>query len=320
MYLYRHNFSVMINKTVMRVLSVLMVVLFFSSCEKEIDLNIQGADNKLVVQADLERQIDPYTGDETGFPPIVVLTKSISFFGDIDSAALSTIFIHDAEVYVSDGSREIKLREYDFRFAPGQGLETAYIYTIDTASTEPPIFAEFGTTYTLRIEWQGETYTSTSTLLPPVAVDSFWIEEPRNFNYDTTYYQVRGRFTDPPERGQNYYYQVNSLFQNEESTSYEEIFNDEVTNGVSFPFTIAASEFGEDSIQRGYFIEGDTVEINWSSIDFNAYEFFNTKNFSEGSIGNPFATPVNVIGNISNGALGAFITKGTYTYKFTIEP
>ncbi len=294
--------------------------IFLTSCEKEIDLNIKGADDKLVVQASIERQIDPYTGDEEGLPPIVVLTKSISFFGDLDSAALAEIFVHDAEVYVSDGTQEVKLKEYDFRFAPGQAIESAYFYSLDTSAGSPLMFGEMGTNYTLRIEWQGETYTSSSMIRPPVPIDSFWVQEPKNVNYDTTYYEVRARYTDPIEKPQYYYFMVNSKYQYQEPTSYEDVFNDEVVNGVSLNFTFDAADFDDENNQRGYFIQGDTIEVNWSAIDYEAYEFYNTKSFSGNSIGNPFATPVNVLGNISNGALGSFVARGTYVYNYVIQP
>ncbi len=300
-------------------LSVFLLVILFSSCEKNIDLNIQGDGDKLVVQAFIERQIDPYTGDEQGIPPIVVLTKSISFFGDVDSATLANIFIHDADVYISDGTQEIKLKEYDFRLDPDQPIRSSYFYTLSDTSSNLMV-GEFGKTYTLRIEWNGETYTSTSTLIPPVPVDSFWVQQPKNVESDTPYYEVRAQFSDPIVKPQYYYYRVNSIYQNMEFESYEDVFNDEVTNGVSYKFTINATDFGSESTQQGYYIEGDSLILKWSSIDYNAFEFFNTKSFSQGSVGNPFATPVNVIGNISNGGLGAFITYGSYLYQMRIEP
>jgi hypothetical protein len=58
-----------------------------------------------------------------------------------------------------------------------------------------------------------------------------------------------------------------------------------------------------DSVQ---FRRGDTVSFKLSNIDRNTYRFWNTWEFSIQSIGNPFAQPGVVVGNISNGALGAF--------------
>jgi hypothetical protein len=68
-----------------------------------------------------------------------------------------------------------------------------------------------------------------------------------------------------------------------------------------------------DTIDRetfGYFYKGDTVVVKWSSIDKKTYEFWNTLEFSYGTTGNPFSSPVEVNGNISNGALGVWAGYG----------
>ncbi len=300
-------------------LPVLLTSIFLASCEKEIDLNVQGEGTKLVVQASIEREVDPTTGDEQGIPPIIALTKSISFFGDVDSSKLSEIFVHDAEVFISDGTREIKLKEYDFRFAPGQSLETAYFYSLDTSDPSAYMLGEFGKTYNLRIEWQGQTYTSTTSISRPVQVDSIWQQNANVPLSDTTFQEIRAQYTDPPQSGQNYYYRVFSYFPDGGGRDYDDYFNDEVANDVSIKFSFYSNDEDNEINRYGYWLPGDSAMIRWSSIDYAAYEFLNTMNFSEGSIGNPFGTPVNVLGNISNGALGAFIGYGTYTYTYQVK-
>ncbi len=303
-------------------LLVLGMVLF-AACEKEIDLNVQGEGTKLVVQGRIEREINAATGEEFGSPPIIILSKSIDFFGDIDSTALSEIFIHDAEVYISDGVDEVQLVEYDFRFAGGQALESSYFYTLDTSNPSAFILGEFGKTYTLRVVWEGETYESSTTIISPVPVDSIWQQVANVPESDTIFTEIRGQYTDPVSRGQNYYYQTFSyLSDGEEGANYDDYFNDEVANDISIKFSLYSSDFFEDanSINRfGYWLPGDSMELRWSQVDYPSYEFINTKNFSEGSVGNPFGTPINVLGNVSNGALGAFIGYGTYVYGYKVK-
>jgi len=55
-----------------------------------------------------------------------------------------------------------------------------------------------------------------------------------------------------------------------------------------------------------FFARGDTISFKLSNIDKATYTFWNTWEFNQQSIGNPFSQPGKVIGNISNGALGAF--------------
>ncbi|MCY1535045.1 hypothetical protein D9M68_704340 [compost metagenome] len=53
-----------------------------------------------------------------------------------------------------------------------------------------------------------------------------------------------------------------------------------------------------------YFERGDTVTVKWSAIDRTTYTFWQTLEFSIGTTGNPFSTPIKVGSNVSNGALG----------------
>ncbi|TAD90253.1 MAG: DUF4249 family protein, partial [Bacteroidetes bacterium] len=50
----------------------------------------------------------------------------------------------------------------------------------------------------------------------------------------------------------------------------------------------------------------DTVEAKISNIDKATFDFWRTWEASQDNNGNPFGTPVKVIGNVSNGALGYF--------------
>ncbi len=292
-----------------------------SSCEKEVDLQINPGEQKLVVNASIRRSIDAKTGVETGEFPLVILTKSINFFGNLDSAALADFFVHDAQVTLSNGSKTISLKEYQISGTGVPGApDVAYFYSLIDTSAPNLMQGEFNTNYELRIEWQGQTYTSTSTIYPPVPIDSFWTQDANVPGTDTVFTELRARFTDPPLKGQNYHTMVNSYYPNNIEASFDDYFNDEVTNGVGFNFTIGSANADAQSNERyGYWLPGDSLTLEWSSIDYAAYQFFNTKNFSGNSIGNPFATPVNVIGNISNGALGAFIAMGTLNYAYKIN-
>ncbi|MEO6289933.1 MAG: DUF4249 family protein, partial [Ginsengibacter sp.] len=55
-----------------------------------------------------------------------------------------------------------------------------------------------------------------------------------------------------------------------------------------------------------FFHRGDTVALKLSNIDRVTYHFWLTMEFAYQSIGNPFASPNKVLGNITNGGLGAF--------------
>ena len=87
------------------------------------------------------------------------------------------------------------------------------------------------------------------------------------------------------------------------------VFDDQIIDGTSFNSQIPQGidrnnkKTGDDNL----FTKGDTITLKWCNINRATYNFWNTWEFAFQSIGNPFAQPNKVIGNISNGALGAFI-------------
>ena len=68
-----------------------------------------------------------------------------------------------------------------------------------------------------------------------------------------------------------------------------------------------------------YFKRGDTITMKLCNIDRATYTFWSTWEYAFQSIGNPFGQPNTIIGNISNGALGAFYGYGA-AFKTLIVP
>src|SRR4051812_38937337 len=99
----------------------IVVSLFTWGCEKKIDFKLNDESQKLVVEATIEN-------DQ---PPMVILTRSVSYFSTLDPAVLLQSFVHSADVYVSDGSKTHKLKEKAVPLAPGLNL---YYYGIDSSS------------------------------------------------------------------------------------------------------------------------------------------------------------------------------------------
>ena len=55
-----------------------------------------------------------------------------------------------------------------------------------------------------------------------------------------------------------------------------------------------------------FFNKGNTVTFKLSNIDKATYDFWRTIEFAYQAVGNPFSTPVKVLGNIKGNALGYF--------------
>jgi Domain of unknown function (DUF4249) len=274
---------------------VIVVMLFlFVSCEKNVDFKLKETDPVLVVEAQIE---------DTQ-PPIVVLTRSLGYFTKIDPQLLANSFVHNAEVYISNGTTTHKLIEYPVPVAPGF---IAYFYSNNLLSPAGSFLGEIGKGYTLRIVSEGKEYTS-DTNIPNNALklDSIWVK-PVPLNSDSLTRNLFFRATDPPGLGNSgrYFTRKNSgqFLPGENS-----VFDDQIIDGTSFNSIITQGIDRNNRVDRNdnFFKKGDTITLKWCNIPRSTYTFWNTWEFAAQSIGNPFSQPNKVIGNISNGALGAF--------------
>ncbi len=265
------------------------------SCEKNIDFKLNDAEPLLVVDAQIEN----------GQEPTVALSKSLSFFSEISPEILSGSFVHDAEVTMSNGTLTHKLKEYKVPAGNGYFI---YYYGIDPANITTAFYGEFNKQYTLTIKAEGKSYTATTTI-PPLAkvFDSLWTK-PAPPNVDTSKRVLLVRAIDPPGLG-NYVRYFTRKNSGRFLPGFNSVFNDEVIDGTTYSGQVDQGVDRNNPIPSGdekFFARGDTISFKLSNIDKATYTFWNTWEFNQQSIGNPFSQPGKVLGNISNGALGAF--------------
>lgn len=277
----------------MKLVGFLFCITCLISCEKNINFKLKVVPDVVVVDASIENNQ----------PPIVVLSKSFDYFSKITPQTLDTLFIHDADVSVSNGTQTQKLREYSI---DSVGFRT-YFYSIDTSNIRASFAGQFNTTYTLKAIVDGKEYTSTTTI-PALAkkIDSLWWK-PAPFTTDTSEVVVTVRSTDPPGLGNyiRYYTKINS---GPYLPGVQSVFDDELIDGTTYDLKLdpGIDRNNPVAFDKNFFHRGDTVTLKLSNIDRTTYEFWLTMEFAYQSIGNPFASPNTVLGNISNGALGAF--------------
>jgi hypothetical protein len=89
---------------------------------------------------------------------------------------------------------------------------------------------------------------------------------------------------------------------------FNSVFDDLFIDGTTYELQVEPGVDRNTKIKEDdrFFNRGDTVTFKLSNIDKATYDFWRTMEFSYQSVGNPFSTPVKVLGNISNGALGYF--------------
>jgi hypothetical protein len=282
----------------MRKWFIAVLAITLASCEKDINFDLAETSPVLVVDAQIENDL----------PPTVVLTKSLSYFSNISPDLLANAFIHDAEVYISNGVLTHKMKEYSYPLVAGF---TGYYYGIDSSSLATAFTGAYNTRYSLRIVLEGKEYLS-QTSIPALrgVLDSVWTKPaPQNPDTNTRVLFVRG--TDPVGRGDyaRYFTKVNSgpFLPGENS-----VFDDQVIDGTTFDVQLVRGIDRNDppKSDSNFFKKGDTITVKFANIDKPTYTFWNTWEFAYQSIGNPFAQPNKVIGNVSNGALGVFAGYG----------
>lgn len=276
-------------------LSILFIIAVFASCEKDIDFKLKDAETLLVVNAEIEN----------GQAPTVALSNSLDYFSVISPQILANSFVHNAEVTMSNGTLTHRFKEYTVPFGNGYFL---YYYGIDSADLPTAFTGEFGKQYSLTIKAGGKTYTAKTTIpLLTKTFDSIWTRTPPA-NVDTSKRQLMATVTDPPGLG-NYIRYFTKKNSDPFLPGFNSVFNDEVVDGTTYSGQVDQGIDRNQPLPAGddrFFNRGDTISFKLSNIDKATYTFWNTWEFNQQSIGNPFSQPGKVIGNISNGALGAF--------------
>lgn len=284
-----------------------LLVLFTSSCEKEVHIQLASVPPRVVVEGSIE----------TDSPPFVMLTSSMGFFSKVDLATLQNSFLHNAVVKVSNGTKTITLREYTidsstFKFS---------FYTIDTADLSNIMFGEEGKHYTLTIDYEGKSYSAITKIPYPQKFDTMWFAEPEFTGPNTpdSARQLFVNYKDPDTLGD---YVRAYTSRNGGAFLYSANFSDEIVNGkqinkigLALGYEPSNGSRNQDSLI--YAFPGEEITLKWAAVDKGVYTFWNTLDFAKGSVGNPFSSPINPVTNLTNGALGIWAGYGTY-YKTAI--
>lgn len=298
---------------------VLLVSFIFSSCEKEIDLALITGEDKIVVEGVIETDEYPY----------VTITKSIAFFSKIDLSNVG--YIKDAIITVEDlnNNKLITLKEYSIDTLIDGTIFSFVVYAPDFADTNSINFkGQVNHSYKLSINSGGKNYESITKIPFPTPLDSLFLVPVPDSNDSLKI--CKGMYDDPDTLGNCV--RIETLMQRKNKKSEPErfytastsVYDDDVINGIRFPVTIDLGydknrPFGPDEnfLNINYLRKGDTLTIKWSAIDKQTFRFWETLAFSKGSIGNPFASPTKVQGNIP-GAIGIW---GGYspTYQTIID-
>jgi len=277
-----------------------------SACEKEVNIDLSSKDKLVVIEGSIESNQQPY----------VYLTNSIGFFDKIDLNSVG--YIKNALIKVTDLNTgvTVDLKEYTIDTTVGNKVFSFTIYAPDV--NDPIAFnfkGQVDHTYQLRVDANGKTYEAYTRIPTGNGLDSLWTEPVPG--REESFSVLRALYIDPDTFGNAVRVQtlVNSRNKTGEpeifQTAFNSVYNDDIFNGGRLPVTLdigydkSKDYTNEEFNTLGFIHRGDTITVKWSAIDNKVFTFWETLSFSQGSIGNPFASPTKIQSNIP-GALGVW--------------
>lgn len=284
-----------------------LLIMGLNSCSKEVKIDIPSFDEQIVIDGSIE----------TGTPAIIFLSNSKDIYAPTDINSYLSGFISGATVTVSNGTNTDTLTEictdnlpagFESIAAAFFGLPIEQLVNLHLcAYVSTGIVGEVGKTYSLKVLYNDKTYTSSTKIENPTALDNlFWREQANLPGYGFSWAQL----TDSPIMGDAYRWEVKNLGDLFYSKPFQPFTDDHFYNGKTFEFSVEnPMSFKDQTIEnqyKGYYKLGDTIVVKFSKLGKKEYQFFEKKYNQIYSGGNPFATPTNIPTNIEGGALGVW--------------
>ena len=282
-----------------------LLIMGLNSCSKEVKIDIPGFEEQVVIDGSIE----------TGTPAIIFLSNTRDIYAPTDINSYLSGFISGATVTVSNGSITDTLTEICTDNLPAGfesiaeeffGLPIDQLVNLHLcAYVSTGLVGEVGKTYTLKVIHNDKTYTSSTKIENPTALDNFFWKEQTNLpGYGFSWAKI----TDSPVMGDAYRWEVKNLGDLFYSKPFQPFTDDRFYNGLTFEFSVEnPMSFRDSTIEdqyKGYYKLGDTIVVKFSKLGKKEYQFFEKKYNQIYSGGNPFATPTNIPTNIEGGALG----------------
>ena len=243
---------------------ILLIFLVLQSCEKVIDIETSFSDQRLVIDAELTKNIK-----ENIIEAKVILSKTAPYFDE------EINFINDALVQISIGDKTIKLdfnNEKNYFFAE--------INEID-----------YDNNYILYIKYDGEVYLSLQKLLKVPKIESVTFGKRKSLIKDEV--EMLITFTDPPTSGDYYLWKFGPKG---EGNKYDYLAaRDTYINGNQFTFSFFIDKYE-------YFKNDDYVTTELFGITKDCYNYLNILTSQAGAqSGRPFSSANAIVkGNIYN--------------------
>ncbi len=273
---------------------VLLFAIGFTSCTDVIDVDVPTAPPRLVIEASIDWQ----KGTSGNFQR-VRLSTSTPFFENLQESPVvgaSVRITNDVE-----GTEFVFQDEEDGNYFTGSFIP------------------KLGQSYTLQVDYDGETYIAKETMIPVVPIDSVFQSTDNGFDKEAL--EVNVLFTDPANVP-NFYL---AKFQRR-GDLFPTLFDikDEFTDGNQIK--IIYERLDNEDTGEMEFEPGDVLEIDLNGISSQYYDYIRLLIEQSGNSGNLFSTiPADLRGNCinvtnpDNFAYGYFrlteVDKRVYTFE-----
>ncbi|WP_369995919.1 DUF4249 domain-containing protein [Winogradskyella sp.] len=244
-----------------RTIYVFMMFILFLGCEDVIDVNLNEAQPRLVIEASIN-----WLKNTTGNEQNIKLSLSSPFYDD------DIVPANNATVIITD--------ENNTTFIFTENNETG-IYTNNN------FIPAIDRTYTLTIDYNNEVYTATETLKSVVPID--YVEQNNDGGFAGEDIELKAYYTDPANEDNYYFFEFISDIP---VTPTLEVYEDEFTNGNQI-----FGYYTEEDLEPGDIV---TIRNYGVSQQFYEFMFILLQQSSDEG-GGPFETqPATVRGNCIN--------------------
>jgi hypothetical protein len=272
--------------------SAVICLLLFSTCEKELDLNIPVSESKLVVEGWIEN----------GKGAEVILSRSAPYFSAIDSNSILDYAVTHAKVTLTSGDQHEILT-----LGPNKSYFPPFVYK----STD--IKGEIGKTYSIEVILNGDTITASTSIPEPVSLDSVWFApDPGKEGKG----RIWARLTDRAD--QENFYRI--LYKRKGKDNRFVPGNFSTFSDILFSGRTVEMGFlrGYSSLltvdEENYFEAGDTVSVKFSSIDREQFDFWNGYQSEVLAAANPLSASYSHLKSNIRGGLGIWTGYGATYY------
>lgn len=265
---------------------VLFVSVFITSCEEVVDVDLDTAPPKLVIEASIN-----WEKGTTGKQQTVKLSTTTGYFENVIPT------ISDAVIYIKNS------QNVQFNFTE---IQNTGRYVCNT------FVPKIDETYTLTVISGGNTYTASETLKPVAPITR--IDQNNEGGFTGEDIEIRAYYNDPPDINNFYLYKY--VYSNKVTSKFY-VDEDKFFQGNEF-FSVS----DDDELKPGDVIE--ITHFGISKQYYNYMNIL--VSIAGTNVGGPFQSPpATVKGNIinttekANYPLGYFSLSECQTKKFTIE-